>query len=558
VINSPSRRSLALPQRVLDPSIPFPSELSSRIACLAALFVLELIVISVRFDTQALDGRGGLIGAVGDFGHYILQSLVVLTTVFLAFGYSNAKDALPTICDRFVGTPLVWSFFAAHSAAMIVFAFFSAVLFGGARGVPENLIVLVWLATGVLGIATALFFFIPPRAVRELLNKAGSAWIYAASAAALTPVFVVASKRLWEPTAALTFEIVKSLLNPFLTGFVADPATKTIGSQRFTVEIAPACSGLEGMGLMLIFGVLWLWFFRSDYKFPRALLLIPFGVSLMFVLNALRIAALILIGHAGAPAVATGGFHSQAGWIAFNGVALSLACVAHKVPWLSSIRTPVVRPEPWVENPTAAYLVPVLAILAAAMVSRASSGSFEWIYALRFLAAAGALLFFRKQYVSVNWKFGWAAPMIGGLVFILWLLLDRIAGTQSGGGMPAELAAGPAAARVTWLVIRVLAAVVTVPIAEELAFRGFLLRRLISADFELVSLQRWTFLAVVLSSVAFGLLHGDRWIAGSIAGILYAGAQKWRGRIGDAVVAHGVTNALIAFSVLWGGKWSLW
>ena len=125
--------------------------------------------------------------------------------------------------------------------------------------------------------------------------------------------------------------------------------------------------------------------------------------------------------------------------------------------------------------------------------------------------------------------------------------------------MPTGLAGLPTGARMTWLVFRTLAAVVTVPIAEELAFRGFLLRRLISADFESGQLsERWSFLAVSLSSIAFGLLHGDRWIAGTIAGILYAGAQKWRGRIGDAVVAHGITNGLISGWVLWGSHWSLW
>jgi CAAX prenyl protease-like protein len=180
------------------------------------------------------------------------------------------------------------------------------------------------------------------------------------------------------------------------------------------------------------------------------------------------------------------------------------------------------------------------------------------MYPLRFAAAAGALLLFRRKYAGLNWRFGWAAPVIGGLVFILWIGLDRIAGTQGQGEIAAGLTALPTLARITWLVFRTFAAVITVPIAEELAFRGFLLRRLISADFESVSFQRWTVLAVVASSVAFGLLHGDRWIAGMIAGILYAGAQKWRGRVGDAVAAHGVTNALIAVWVLWGGHWSLW
>jgi len=309
---------------------------------------------------------------------------------------------------------------------------------------------------------------------------------------------------------------------------------------------------------VLAFGLLWLWFFRSDYKFPQALFIIPVGVGLIFLLNAVRIALLILIGNAGASAVAVGGFHSQAGWIAFNGVALALASVTRRMPWLCSACSPAAADELPDENPLAPFLVPFLAILAAAMVTRAASGTFEWMYPVRFIAAAGTLLFFRHRYVGVNWKFSWAAPLVGVLVFILWIGLDRIAGTQAESGMPGELAAWPAAARIGWLSFRILAAVITVPIAEELAFRGFLLRRLISADFESISLQRWSFLAVAGSSVAFGLLHGDRWIAGTIAGLFYAAAQKWRGSIGDAVVAHGVTNALLAVWVLWSGHWSLW
>jgi len=558
VINSPSRYALAIPNRVLASRGLLLTKLSSRFLCLAVLFALELIVISIRLDTQALEGKTGLLGAVGNFGPSILQSLVAFTTVFLTFGYANAKEELSTIRDRLVGVPLGWSFLAVHSGSMVVFAFLSTILFGGTPRLSDNLIASAWLATGILGIVTALFFFIPPKTVHELLRNVGSAWIYAASAAALIPGLVTASKQLWKPTTALTFEIVKSIVKPLVSGFVADPAAKTIGTQKFTVQIAPSCSGLEGMGLILVFGVLWLWFFRDEYKFPRALLLIPFAMGLMFLLNAVRIAALILIGDAGARNVAVGGFHSQAGWIAFNGVALGLACVAHRVPWITSRRAIESVDDRPVENAAAAYLVPFLAVLAAAMISRATTASFEWLYPLRFVATAGALLLFRRQYSSINWRFGWAAPVVGGLVFVLWLSLDRIAGARTVSVMPTELAAWPAPARITWLVIRVLAAVVTVPIAEELAFRGFLLRRLISADFDSVSFQRWTLWAVFASSIIFGLLHSDRWIAGSIAGMLYASAQKWRGRIGDAIVAHGVTNALIAVSVLWSGNWSLW
>ena len=42
-------------------------------------------------------------------------------------------------------------------------------------------------------------------------------------------------------------------------------------------------------------------------------------------------------------------------------------------------------------NPTAAYLIPLLMILGAGMISGALSGKFEWLYPLRFFAAAGGL-----------------------------------------------------------------------------------------------------------------------------------------------------------------------
>jgi exosortase E/protease (VPEID-CTERM system) len=566
VTNAPQYETSVLPG-IAVPRRLFPLGLSARLISLAFLFVLELIAISVWLDTRSLTG-GGLVGAVGDYGPRVLRSLVVMVTVLLAFSYSKAKHELPSISDRLADAPIAWRFLAAHCGAMGIFALLSSQLFVTSfpfvgmplTGIPfasGTPLALAWLAVGLSGIALGVSFLFPRKILRELTRIPGSAWIYALAAAILTPVILLESERLWKPLTALTFDFVNLFLAPFVSGVITNPVTRTIGTEKFNVEIAPACSGLEGVGLMLIFSVLWLCFFRGDYRFPRVLLLIPVGVCGIFMLNAVRIAALILIGDSGARAVALGGFHSQAGWIAFNGVAFGLVFMANRVPWLSSAGRPAALTSQ-VETPPDAYLAPFLTILAAGMISRATSGTFEWMYPLRFFAAAGVLLFFRRKYASIDWRFGWAAPVIGALVFALWIGLDRYVGPHVQSGVPPVLVASPAAARITWLVLRTLAAVITVPIAEELAFRGFLLRRLISADFESVSLQCWSFFAVVGSSVAFGLLHGDRWIAGTLAGFLYAGAQKWRGRIGDAVVAHGITNALIAVWVLWAGDWSLW
>jgi CAAX prenyl protease-like protein len=136
--------------------------------------------------------------------------------------------------------------------------------------------------------------------------------------------------------------------------------------------------------------------------------------------------------------------------------------------------------------------------------------------------------------------------------------MDRFGSSGMGGEIQSPMAASPLAARITWIVIRVLAAVVTVPIAEELAFRGFLMRRLVCAEFESVPLRRVSWFPILISSLGFGLLHGERWLAGSIAGIFYALISIRHGNLRDAVVAHATTNALLAGYVITFHQWQLW
>ena len=124
--------------------------------------------------------------------------------------------------------------------------------------------------------------------------------------------------------------------------------------------------------------------------------------------------------------------------------------------------------------------------------------------------------------------------------------------------MPPELAAAVPAARAAWIALRVLAAVVTIPLAEELAFRGFLLRRLNSSNFEAVSLRAVTWGSLLGSSFAFGLLHGERWLAATAAGLLYGLSARRGARLTDAVIAHATTNALLCVYVLAFQKWNFW
>src|SRR6202035_1714936 len=114
------------------------------------------------------------------------------------------------------------------------------------------------------------------------------------------------------------FRLVRILVHPLIPSLRTDVSSLTLITDHFAVQVAETCSGLEGVGLMLAFCAAWLWYFRREYIFPRALLIAPLAALLIFLLNTVRIAALLLIGDAGYEKIAMLGFHSQAGWIAFN------------------------------------------------------------------------------------------------------------------------------------------------------------------------------------------------------------------------------------------------
>jgi exosortase E/protease (VPEID-CTERM system) len=286
------------------------------------------------------------------------------------------------------------------------------------------------------------------------------------------------------------------------------------------------------------------------------LIIIPAGLALLFVLNVLRIAALVLIGHAGYHDIAIYGFHSQAGWIAFNCTAAGIAYFSLRSTWFSRTASAATLPVTSGPAPTTAYLLPFLTILAIGMISRAASGTFETLYPIRLLAAALAIGYCWPRLRAMNFRFSWRGIAVGVAVFGLWLAAAHFLSPAS--PMPAGLAALPPVGRGLWIAARVAAAVVTVPIAEELAYRGYLMRRFKSVEFESVRFGdagRW---ALLLSSIVFGVGHGTWWIPATAAGLLYGILPMRTERIGEAIAAHATTNGLIAVWVLLLQQWQLW
>jgi CAAX prenyl protease-like protein len=527
----------------------------------------------------------------GPFASFGITSFAV----YLGLGFSGLKTQREEL-------PFGVGFFLAHLACVLAISLADLAALHGFGLLAESLMAhFVLRALLIVGLAFLALACIPLKAWVDMIRRTKLLWFYALLAGVLAWCLSSATQSLWDSSSfalgrllqILTFHSVEAVLGLFLPDIHIDPASFVIGTQRFSVFIADRCSGLEGLGLVLAFTTIWLWFFRKESRFPQALLLIPCALVVIWISNVLRISALVLIGNAGYDEIAMVGFHSQAGWIAFTFVGIAFSIATRRLSWIRktpqeatapgatrfgntipgpsnvvssatgvvTVESCLVEPEIHESGESPAirvYLVPFLAILAASLVSKAASGYFELLYPLRFLAAAIAIWHYMPEWKQINWRFSWLSPVIGAVIFGVWLIPSFWTHSAGASRLGEALAALPPAARWSWIAFRVAAAVITVPIAEELAFRGYLARRLVNREFDSVPFSSITNLSIILSSAVFGLMHGGQWMVGTLAGLAYAGVMKRNGRLSDAIVAHASSNLLLAVWVLSRGDWSLW
>jgi CAAX prenyl protease-like protein len=161
----------------------------------------------------------------------------------------------------------------------------------------------------------------------------------------------------------------------------------------------------------------------------------------------------------------------------------------------------------------------------------------------------------RREHSQLRLAWSWTAVGFGVAAFGAWAgLVHAFVPAQGGSEGVQNL---PPLSNALWWTARIIGACAIVPVVEELAFRGYLSRRMIAADFEKVDPGSVTWFSFILSSLAFGLLHRS-WPAGFVAGMIFALAYRRRGRLSDAMLAHAVTNALVVIFAVATGDPLLW
>jgi exosortase E/protease (VPEID-CTERM system) len=523
------------------------------------LLLGEYLLVSLQFDALPLLQSAGWTHGFGHLGIAAPLAFVVATLGYVLAG-DQVKRELAIELERPIARRQLGILLGVNLVSyggLIAFTVASLARVEHGQNVPGSWLALFLLLAAAITLS-ALFIIVPPRAAGWLVKSSRELVLVSAGAGALAWLAGVASGQLWDALRKLTLDTVYLLISPFTHDIGYAPEDAIIGVGEFFVVVAPECSGLEGIGLIVVVLAVYLWSARARLIFPRALWLLPAGVALVWFGNALRIALLLAVGVHWSPEIALSGFHSKAGWLFFCAIALASIAYVERSPRLC--RDAAVQPaetRDW--NPTATYLAPQLVLIAVALATGLFTvGLLDLAYGIRVAAVAGVLYLQRAHLPKPSWPPSWHAPVIGLATFGLWWFLVPERDPKDVELFRYELAALSPPAAAGWLALRMIGACLIVPIVEELAFRAYLLRRLIALDFLEVPKTQLTALSLIVSSLAFGLLHGRDWLAATVAGVAYAYAQRVRGRTSDAVVAHAVTNAAIAFAVFACGAYWLW
>ena len=533
---------------------------------LGGLFLLEVFWLSVRFDTTPLlaydywwtDALGLAPAAIG-----VLFAVGAATILAVRTGDGHPVP-LPTESSVAFSYRFWW--LVGH---FLLFALFSSLTRTvlerdlSQSSIAPGVWLAGWLAAGLAMVLLLAGAALPIRSWWRMLRRG---WLVLAVALLIGVSAWTAGEltgSYWSPLHSPTFKAVERVLGHLgqevKTGVRDYTVTVTGSNGDFSVFIDQTCSGYQGIGLIWVFLLAFLWLDRRNLRFPNALILLPVGTALVWVLNVFRLASLMIIGAWVSEGIALGGFHSQMGWLSFLAVSLGIAAAANQSRFLSN-RSQTLR-DRGLTHPEASYLLPFVVLMALAMVTAAFSEGFDWLYPIRVLGTGAVLLAYWGGSLRSQVKGSLGNPgnlALGLAAALMWIAIGLLRPPDQAGVDPGEiLAESPLAVALVWVFFRLVGAVLVVPAAEELAFRGYLTRRLISGDFDIVPPGSLTWFSFISSSLAFGLFH-QRWVAGTVVGMLFAFAYFRRGRIGDAIVVHGITNSAVAIFVSLTGHWWLW
>ena len=525
-----------------------------RLFSVVTLVFLEIILLSLLFDAQAIGGHGLIVELLSEAGNilrWIIASAAVLvlclssnfrTRSSVLFGSRSSLSVLATFCM--------------HLALFLVFVHLTFILFEKTQNYTLFLGYAWILVAGAVGGSLALMIA-DLKSWRAFIIAERKSIAIAATGGILIILLGTISRQLWGSMTEFTLGSTKLLLQIFYNDVIFSASESKLGLESFWVTIAPSCSGVEGIVLACATVLIYLFLSKEYLRYPHALILLPLAAIISIVLNLVRIAALIILGAEFSPELAVGGFHSIAGWIASILVALLIIFVFSNWSWIQKDNKgiPDITRRAADSAVAIAILIPFVMFTGLSLISGIFIDEFDYLYPGKIVLVVFALGYFWNTYQLSKPQNLLESIAIGAIVAILWIILIPGNNPKNMEFFQA-LNSLPAWAVSFWIFFRMAGFLVVAPILEEMVFRGYLISRLSGQNIEINTKINFSLASLIISSVLFGLLH-DAWLVGTIAGILFA-YSRFRSRvITDPIVAHGTANIFVAVWASRTGNWSL-
>jgi CAAX prenyl protease-like protein len=183
-----------------------------------------------------------------------------------------------------------------------------------------------------------------------------------------------------------------------------------------------------------------------------------------------------------------------------------------------------------------------------------------WIYPTQTLLCGALVVWFWRDYELRAPRKVWFAVAIGIAVFILWIAPQQFLGfaPRLTGFDPGRFAGQPAMYWTT-VTFRFLRLAIVVPLVEEIFWRGFLLRYLISEKFTAIAIGTFSWISFIAVTAGFGFAHSRAdWIPAFICGALYNLVAYRTRSLAACALAHALTNLLLGLWVMQTRQWGFW
>jgi CAAX prenyl protease-like protein len=234
-------------------------------------------------------------------------------------------------------------------------------------------------------------------------------------------------------------------------------------------------------------------------------------------------------------------------------------------------RKPIIDYQPQEQRESAgrrddlAYIAPMLVFLLITGAGGQWPQYYPILYAAKTIIVAGMLAALWPHYTKVRWDYWWLGIIIGIIGIFqwvpmqLWLQQHFEFFKPSGEAFNPKQAIASPSLRYAFYAVRIAGAVLVVPVMEELFWRDFGWRTILAPnDFKLAKVGEWGWSPLLIISCVFATVHGNWWLTSIVWALMIGLLLVYTKSLGACIIAHAVTNLLLAVYVLRWEDWSFW